>query len=256
MTTENPLSSRPVYDPVLTRRMGVEASLAYDPRLGGGRTEIVNVIYELRVVVTVTPAEIILAIRGTKNLRNWLTDINARMKALDSQVKLHAGFLNAADALLPEIIAALLPLTTSGPTDKATLPPIRLTGHSLGGALATAVAFALAREGFRVASVHTFASPRVGNHAWRTVYHALLGDITWRVCAAGDAIPLLPGLLAGYRHVGQEVFLRDGTVTLNPSRLFEIASDSWDAYWAVKQADWAFLLKQHSMDNDYLAQLQ
>jgi hypothetical protein len=191
-------------------------------------------------------ARIDILLRGTVDMRNWLLNLDVMKKEM-GRIKLHAGFLAGADALLPLIIAAILPTGA----DKSALPPICIIGHSLGGALATLLAYFLDDQGFPVQDVITFASPRVGDAAWRDSYNATLGDRTLRVVAAGDMVPLIPGVLDGYRHVGQEIYL-DGKVWLNPSRLMEIACDSWRALRAMDQFDFDFILQFHSMANDYL----
>ena len=229
------------------------AAVAYEPMTHGaglGLAIIEDAGTGTRAVIAFYADHTEIAFRGTANLRNWLVDLDVAMKGLDANVKVHAGFLKAADALVPQLIQALLPAGA----DKAALRPIYITGHSLGGALAALAAFALAREGFPIAAVYTFASPRVGNVDWRKAYNAELGDKTYRVVAAGDAIPLVPGILAGYRHVGIEIFL-DGHIWIQPSRLCEIIADSWRVWWAIKFRDWNFLLEIHSINKDYLPAL-
>ena len=165
----------------------------------------------------------------------------------------HAGFLAAADALLPGIIAALLPAGV----DKAKLKPIFLTGHSLGGALASLVALFLQREGLPVAGVYTFASPRVGNAAWRNAYTAALGDRSYRVIAQGDLVPLLPSVLDSYRHIGQEIMLeQSGRIVARPPHLWELAMDAWACFWALDRMDAKLLTRYHSIEGDYLRLLK
>lgn len=102
----------------------------------------------------------------------------------------------------------------------STLPwKILLTGHSLGGALATLCAYELAHleladaaasGGVERLVVYNFGSPRVGSGAFASHFDASLPD-AWRVVNAADLIPRVPRLL-GYAHVGHSVPLRaDGT---------------------------------------------
>ena len=226
------------------------AATAYEPMTHGaglGLTIIDDAGTGTRAVIAKYEDHTEIAFRGTVNLRNWLVNLEVAMTGLDANVKVHAGFLKAADALLPQLIQALLPAGA----DKSALKPIYVTGHSLGGALAALVAWALVRDGLPVVAVYTFASPRVGNAAWRKAYNAELGDKTYRVVAAGDAVPLVPGILAGYRHVGIEIFL-DGRIWIQPSRWCEIIADSWRVWWAIHTGDLDFLLDYHSINHDYL----
>ena len=196
----------------------------------------------------------VLAFKGTSTIRDWLVDLDVLKEPLANGVRIHAGFMRDADCILPLIISKLLPAGA----DKSKLKPIILTGHSLGGALATLVAFFLQREGFNIQAVYTFGSPRVGNGGFRDAYTIPLGAKTFRVVCAGDLVPLVPGLFTtpmdGYRHVGTEVYL-NGMIYIAPSRLIEIALDAWRVFWAIRRADYDFVVQFHSITSNYLQQL-
>jgi triacylglycerol lipase len=127
---------------------------------------------------------IVLAFKGTKDIRDWLIDLDFVKKPIAKGINVHAGFLDAIDDLLPLIIERL----------NGNAKPCVITGHSLGGALATLAAFTLEKTKYAVRGVYTFASPRVGNAAFRKVYNPLLGNKTHRVVCAGDLVPLIPGI--------------------------------------------------------------
>ncbi|GAQ80987.1 hypothetical protein KFL_000680030 [Klebsormidium nitens] len=88
-----------------------------------------------------------------------------------------------------------------------------VTGHSLGGALATLfaaeMAMAAEAEGARIGHVtmYNFGSPRVGNHAFADFYNRRVPD-TWRLVNRNDVIPTVPRML-GYCHVGNALILGD-----------------------------------------------
>ncbi|MEN3375048.1 MAG: triacylglycerol lipase [Hyphomicrobiales bacterium] len=80
-----------------------------------------------------------------------------------------------------------------------------LTGHSLGGALAVAVASLLDRQGCNVEAVHTFGMPRAGNLAFLNDYDGRLGARTFRFVHGDDLVPTAPPARFGkieHRHVG------------------------------------------------------
>jgi hypothetical protein len=162
----------------------------------------------------------------------------------------HAGFLAAVDAVLPGLVARLLPDNR----DKRTLKPILLTGHSLGGALAVLCGFFLIRENFPVHSLYTFGQPRVGNRPFADAYAALLGPRTFRLVNQNDLVPRLPGWLLGYRHAGQlELISAGGALVENPPLLRVLLSDLLGLYAAYRARE-IVLLTEHFMDR-YLAAL-
>jgi triacylglycerol lipase len=85
--------------------------------------------------------------------------------------------------------------------------PIFITGHSKGAA--EAELFAARCPGF-VAGVYLFGCPRVGNRAFRNQYDAVLYEETFRIVNQDDIVPRVPGVLMGYKHVGQLMFLPVG----------------------------------------------
>ncbi len=65
--------------------------------------------------------------------------------------------------------------------------PLFITGHSLGGALATIAAKKISHEG-GIAACYTFGSPRVGNDEWIAHIKAPI----YRLVNAADCVPMLP----------------------------------------------------------------
>ena len=94
--------------------------------------------------------------------------------------------------------------------------PILLTGHSLGGSLATICSLDLVlRNHTKDIYVATFGSPRCGNFFWRRVYDPIV-PAHWRVAMRSDIIVSLPRL--GYHHVGKRVALTtSGEIFLDPN---------------------------------------
>ncbi|KNC75696.1 hypothetical protein SARC_11785 [Sphaeroforma arctica JP610] len=101
-----------------------------------------------------------------------------------------------------------------------------ITGHSLGGALATLCAYEFSRvfAGAELAlTVYTFGSPRVGNHQYAWLYNERIPN-TYRIVNDGDPITALPPKIAGtaflntYKHVGTCYTLAEtGSLVMNPN---------------------------------------
>jgi len=69
-----------------------------------------------------------------------------------------------------------------------TAAPLLITGHSLGGALAT---FAAINTSYSVGELYTYGAPRVGNAAFEKYFAATATFPTWRVTHTRDVVPHL-----------------------------------------------------------------
>jgi triacylglycerol lipase len=168
---------------------------------GNGQLIIDNGSTDTRAVMYQDATDVVVAFRGTIDLENWMTDLDARMVPLHDGIRIHAGFYRALGSVQVEINKII-----SGQGYEA--KRLWLTGHSLGGALAKLFAWRLAQALGRVvvSGVYTFGEPRQGNTAYRDSYEALLFDRTFRVVNAADLVPHVPWLCGLYRHCGHEVF--------------------------------------------------
>ncbi len=125
---------------------------------------------------------VILAFRGTES--NSIKDIKSDAKAISkkdaSGGKIHSGFEEAYQKVAFDIEIAL---------DSQALrkKPLFITGHSLGGALATIAAKKINHKA-GIAACYTFGSPRVGDEIW-------ISDIKtplYRLVNAADCVTMLP----------------------------------------------------------------
>lgn len=83
---------------------------------------------------------------------------------------------------------------------------IIVTGHSLGGALATLGAYDLRLKfGGKVWMIN-FASPRVGNSRFAHSFNELFRDRSFRITRGNDIVPTIPPRALGFHHVGREVW--------------------------------------------------
>jgi pimeloyl-ACP methyl ester carboxylesterase len=157
----------------------------------------------------------VLVFRGTLGTRDLLTD--AAFLAWPVRFKFrgsaHQGFSQALDTVWNAIRERLI----SAPGK------IFITGHSLGGALATLAACRLLEDPAfkgRIAGMYTFGSPRVGTAGFgknlEGLFHARVvheDDLVAKVPAA-FSIPPFPK----YRHVGRLHVLHDnGAITVASS---------------------------------------
>ncbi|KAL2463233.1 triglyceride lipase [Forsythia ovata] len=169
---------------------------------------------------------LVVAFRGTeqsrwKDLRTDLMLVPAGLNPeriggdFKQEVQVHSGFLSAYDSVRTRLIS-LIKQAVGYRDDSVELLPkwhIYVTGHSLGGALATLLALELsssqlAKNGAISVTMYNFGSPRVGNRRFAEVYNKKVKD-SWRVVNHRDIIPTVPRLM-GYCHVAQPVYLAAG----------------------------------------------
>jgi hypothetical protein len=144
----------------------------------------------------------ILAFRGTESVTDLWTDLAF------SQVRgIHHGVLAAWEGVWTgtklrgdnkEGIRALLLEEHQKHPDL----PLYITGHSLGGALATVAVQGALSDGIPVTALYTFGSPRVGNEAFANEVATLArdrGTYIYRVVNQGDGVTELPKW--GFKHI-------------------------------------------------------
>lgn len=102
--------------------------------------------------------EIVIAFRGTSSATNWIADAIAsqkNFKFIKEACLTHRGFTGIYSSARRQLLSALDRL----PADKT----LYLTGHSLGGALATLCAVDIAANTARSPILFTYGSPRAGD---------------------------------------------------------------------------------------------
>ncbi|XP_030459400.1 uncharacterized protein LOC115679830 isoform X2 [Syzygium oleosum] len=171
---------------------------------------------------------LLVAFRGTEQSRwkDLRTDLMLAPAGLNperiggdfkEEVQVHSGFLSAYDSVRIRILSLLK--MAIGFVDDGSEPQYKwhvyVTGHSLGGALATLLALELsssqlAKRGAIYVTMYNFGSPRVGNRRFAELYNEKVKD-SWRVVNHRDIIPSVPRLM-GYCHVAQPVYLAAGEI--------------------------------------------
>jgi hypothetical protein len=151
-----------------------------------------------------------IAVRGTANKQNAWVDIDS-IKAFDSRlgIFIHSGFKAAAD----ELYADAAPFLQK---DYKT----RITGHSLGGALACLLMLNLVHDGLPVDQVLTFGQPKVTNEQGGKT---AAGVPYFRIINGHDIVAQAPpsnvvyDLSGTYEHFGPEITLNaDHTWSYSP----------------------------------------
>lgn len=148
--------------------------------------------YDTEAAVLSNSKLILVVFRGTEGaqaVRDWLTNLHHLMvRAPDSWGKMHVhrGFYAALSTIYQSVRNRVRATRTNN-------QKVFLTGHSLGGALATLCAFRLQKVGsVNVDGVYTFGAPRVGDLDFANKYNDILKAKTLRWVYKNDFGPQLP----------------------------------------------------------------
>mmetsp|Transcript_138565 Transcript_138565/g.351208 ORF Transcript_138565/g.351208 Transcript_138565/m.351208 type:complete len:396 (-) Transcript_138565:367-1554(-) len=154
----------------------------------------------------------VVAFRGTDSVNGWgqnlasvfLTELPGCSHQGET-CRVGAGFLQNYQAIAEAVRAQLSAIGCVKST------PMFVTGHSLGGALATLAMFDLERLGYNLAKAYTFGQPRVGDVAFAGAFHeAMASTPVHRVTRADDPFVYMPAR-DPFHHVGTEVYYRGDT---------------------------------------------
>ena len=192
---------------------------------------------------------IVVSFRGTqgKDLRDWITNLDFdRIETPDGWV--HCGFNKAVDRVFEDLLLAVMKFRTQGQA-------LFLTGHSLGGALATLTTLRLINAGQSVQGLYTFGSPRVGDRTYfdrfTTALDPKLAEAprhrAFRIVNDEDIVPKLPFKATGYCHVGEKYrFDALGCLCLNPVLSQSLVAAIQNEIEDFLEPDWE-VIKDHDL---------
>ena len=135
-----------------------------------------------QAILISTHKSIVLAFRGTEttSVKDIKADLKATTTKCDSGGNIHCGFKEAFEAVELDIQKTL---NQEAHANK----PLFITGHSLGGALATIAAKKLKHSG-GIAACYTYGSPQVGDEEWISNIKTPL----YRIVNAADCVTMMP----------------------------------------------------------------
>ncbi|KAF1930394.1 alpha/beta-hydrolase [Didymella exigua CBS 183.55] len=159
--------------------------------------------------------ELILSLPGTSSVQDFLTDfvfipLDQTTAAGCTDCRVHGGFYVAWRSIADQVTTALADLRAKNPGYS-----IVITGHSLGGALATLAYTDLKAVDVPVKIAYTMGSPRVGNPAYANFVDRLSGasdsnlGTMIRITHNTDGVPGLPSQAMGFQHSRTEIYELD-----------------------------------------------
>jgi hypothetical protein len=169
-----------------------------------GRDNIIENPTDSQAFMVTNRDTILIAVRGTEGPVSHDMILNSKFvmhpcpETLASSGSAHHGFLQSFEYLWPvvEEFCKKHHITSENENKR-----IFLTGHSLGGAVATLLACAV-YENFsnNPVTLYTYASPRVGDVEFARHWNHLIPHL--RHVYRNDIIPAVPPAVLGYRHFG------------------------------------------------------
>lgn len=158
----------------------------------------------------------ILVFRGTDDLSDWKVNLNA-IYTTSELGSVHKGFYEAYVKLWEEIKDNFV-LSS----DK----PLYITGHSLGGALATIASVHFTKYNIPFVATYTYGQPKVFRES--TIYVRKASQKLYRFFNPYDLVPRIPPLFTKYYHVGHPCYIDvDGILFTPPTFEQRITDYFW-----------------------------
>lgn len=176
-----------------------------------------------------TDAEYVVVVAGSNDFPDWIKNFKIFLKAWPPFGSVHRGFLEDAQALMPELAKVL------GGARR-----VLFTGHSRGGPITVLLALWWWNDmGREVSDVYTFASPRMGDAPFKSAVAACPFHV-FRVIVGADGVPQLCGSEC---HPGAAYYL----TARGEDREQQDLPAWWNVFRRIRLA-----LDNHISDDEYL----
>lgn len=183
--------------------------------------------------------------RGTDQAIDWIDNLNAfPEQALFGSF--HRGFLHSVHDIWGLLFETYTKLNAQKPRG------LFLTGHSLGGAMATVASSILIHEDEAFTATYTFGQPRVVTRDTARVYNVEAKDKTYRFQNNNDIVTRAPARMMGYSHVGTFLYInQQRQIQQDPGRWLQFLDSTSGAMESLKVSG-IDAVEDHGMDH-YLA---
>jgi len=179
--------------------------------------EVKSIIYDektdMQGYIGVLPSDeaIYVVFRGSASIKNWIVNVDAIKTEYTSfdeciDCNVHKGWYTAEQNVIQYVIQQVKSLQEIYPKYV-----VKVTGHSLGAAVAQLTTMDLAKNGIKTSMIN-FGQPRTGDVNYATFVPSIV-DVatTWRVTHDKDTVVHLPPTVDGredetYQHICTEEF--------------------------------------------------
>mmetsp|Transcript_15226 Transcript_15226/g.28672 ORF Transcript_15226/g.28672 Transcript_15226/m.28672 type:complete len:274 (-) Transcript_15226:324-1145(-) len=131
---------------------------------------------------------IYVAFRGSESIQNWVDNLDAILTdyPLCDGCRVHKGFYNAEQSCYNEVLSAVKSLQATYSSYD-----VMVTGHSLGGAIATLTSMDLINSGINNVRLWNYGCPRIGDTDFANYANSFISD-HHRVTHHKDMVPHVP----------------------------------------------------------------
>lgn len=188
------------------------------------------------------------AFRGTNELVDWLDNINV-LSTKQLFGEFHKGFWDSVTDVWDTLWAAY------EERQRVQERPIMITGHSLGGGMATIAAARLTHLKIPFTSVYTFGQPRSMTRSTAKMLDSMCKGQFFRFENNNDIVTKVPSRFTGYSHVGTHLYIsEEKKITLNPGLRY-IVMDYVDGFFSALSQPGFDGIQDHDMNN-YLSAIK
>ncbi|MCJ1403638.1 hypothetical protein MMC11_006861 [Xylographa trunciseda] len=149
---------------------------------------------------------IVVAFRGSDSWTNWVVNLEVIRVPTGwcDDCNVHDGYWKSWHEIKDKIVPLVKRAVKEHPEYR-----IIITGHSLGAAVATIAAAEIRMIGphyMKFTELYSYGSPRIGNRAL-AAFLSTQSKLSYRITAADDPIPRMPGAILGFRHLSPEYWI-------------------------------------------------
>ena len=196
---------------------------------------------DLQVGITISEINkrITVVFRGSESKYDWYYDLSIMKRKLWDDVYVHSGFYNQlhTNGVYEDLVQTIENLMIENPEYH-----VYITGHSLGAALSTLFGYELAHAfNDKKVVIVSFASPRVGNGAFRKTYDEKENLVHYRISNDRDVVTAAP--MINFHHIGVNISLTDSLM----ETFFNYDYNGWWRYSLFN----CWRVSDHNMDLYY-----
>ena len=166
------------------------AEAAYEDRPLDDRYELFQGAFDGQVILQDSGGRVMIAFRGTESVSDWIRNAMRyrtgfpHMNMNGGSSSVHAGFLSQYSGMRRRVIDYVRASDAS---------KVLITGHSLGGALATLCAADIAHQfADKTIDCYAYSSPRVGDRRFVNYVEHQTNLTVLRIRVPGDVVTSLP----------------------------------------------------------------